>query len=691
MHEMSTEKYSEELADIIEHSLNEVYIVDYETLNYLYVNIGACKALQMTKEELLTMNLFDVNPELTEERVRFINESSSHNKGMINRTTHKRKDGTIYHAQSYIYKRKHLNKDAYVIFSTDISEYIELELKHKQQSKILEHIHESVISTDLEGTITSYNRGSFVLLGYTEEEIIGKNILQIYDKQNPYDFGALIKIMEKSSDYDIEGFLIKKDGSKVICDISLSSINDEDGNLIGIVGYSQDITEKKSAERLLKKQAMILNHQANHDHLTDLPNRTLFKDRLNQAVAISSRNKDKFALFFIDLDNFKKINDSLGHLVGDRVLIEASHRLQSALRAEDTLARLGGDEFTIILKDVKSLQSASVVADKIIQLMKEPIQIDGHTLFISSSIGISMFPDDSTDEENLIKFADTAMYKAKEEGRDNYQFYSSDMTAMAFERVVMESSLRTAIEEDQFVVYFQPQINALDESIIGMEALIRWQHPEIGLVPPGKFIPIAEESGLIIEIDRIVMRKAMEQFVAWYKEGLNPGTLALNLAMKQLNESSFIETLLSKMKNIGFKAEWLELEVTEGQVMNNPDASIDKLNKISDIGVELAIDDFGTGYSSLAYLKKFPLDKLKIDQSFVRDTPDDEDDVAITKAIIALAKSLNLKLIAEGVETIEQRNFMIENGCFSIQGYFYYKPMPIEEVTELLQSKSNKN
>lgn len=685
MQEMSTEKYSEELADIIEHSLNEIYIVDFKTLKYLYVNIGACQALDYTQEELLKMNLFDVNPSLTHDRVNFINESSSHNKGMINRTTHKRKDGTIYHAQSYIYKRKHLDKDAYVIFSTDISEYIELELKHRQQSEILNHIHESVISTDLNGIITSYNRGSSVLLGYSEEEMLGKNILQIYDKQNPYDFEALAKVMEKETDYDIEGFLIKKDGTKVICDISLSSILDNDGKLVGIVGYSQDITEKKAAERMLKKQALILNHQANHDTLTDLPNRTLFKDRLSQAVAVSTRNEEKFALFFIDLDQFKKINDSLGHLVGDKVLIEASHRLQSALRAEDTLARLGGDEFTIILRDVKGVQSASTVAEKIIQTIKEPISVDGHTLFISSSIGISLFPDDATDEENLIKFADTAMYQAKDAGRDNYQFYSSSMTALAFERVVMESSLRTAIEEDQFIVYFQPQVNALDNTIVGMEALIRWQHPEIGLVPPVKFIPIAEESGLIIDIDRIVMKKAMQQFVSWYKDGLSPGILALNLAMKQLNANDFIDALLETIENTGFKAEWLELEVTESQVMNNPDASIDKLNQISDLGVELAIDDFGTGYSSLAYLKKFPLDKLKIDQSFVRDIPDDEDDVAITKAIIALAKSLNLKLIAEGVETIEQKNFMMENGCFNIQGYFYYKPLPAEEITKLLQ------
>jgi EAL domain-containing protein (putative c-di-GMP-specific phosphodiesterase class I) len=295
-----------------------------------------------------------------------------------------------------------------------------------------------------------------------------------------------------------------------------------------------------------------------------------------------------------------------------------------------------------------------------------------------------MFPQDASSQENLVKFADTAMYKAKEEGRDNFQFYSAEMTAQAFERVVMESSLRVAIKENQFLVYFQPQYCALNDTIIGFEALVRWQHPTIGLVAPFKFIPIAEENGLIVEIDRLVMKMAMEQFALWYRDGLNPGILALNLAMKQLTQEDFIPILLQTMKSVDFKPEWLELEVTEGQVMDNPDEAIIKLREINNLGIEIAIDDFGTGYSSLAYLKKLPLDKLKIDQSFVRDLPDDEDDSAIAKAIIALGKSLNLKLIAEGVETQEQRDFLLENGCTNIQGYFYSKPLPKEDITLLL-------
>ncbi|MFA6196947.1 MAG: EAL domain-containing protein [Sulfurimonas sp.] len=683
--EISAEDYSKELSDIIEFALNEIYIVDFNTLTYLYVNKGACSALGYTKKEMFQINIFDINPELTIDKINFLNNSNNNNKGMLHRTIHKRKDGTTYHAQSYLYTKKYHNKDAYIIFSTDISEQIKLELQHQQQSKILEHIHESVISTDLKGRIISYNKGSENLLGYTEEEILGQNIVKIYYDKNCYSFDSLAKILAEENDYDMEAYLIKKDRTTVLCDISLSSVKDGNGNFSGIVGYSQDITDRKEAQMLLEKQARILSHQANHDTLTNLPNRTLFKDRLTQTVISSSRNKEQFALFFIDLDQFKKINDTLGHHVGDKVLIEAANRLQGALRAEDTLARLGGDEFTIILKDIKNLQSASTVAQKITETIKEPLNIDGHTLFISSSIGISLYPTDSQNEEDLIKYADTAMYKAKDEGRDNFQYYSADMTARAFERVRMERDLRIAIREEQFIVYFQPQVNALNGKITGMEALVRWQFPEIGLVPPGKFIPIAEESGLIIEIDRIVMKQAMHQFALWYKDGLNPGILSLNLAMKQLAEDDFIQTLQASMHFLGFQPEWLELEVTESQVMNNPDASIKKLKQISDIGIELAIDDFGTGYSSLAYLKKFPLDKLKIDQSFVRDIPEDEDDVAITKAIIALAKSLNLKLIAEGVETQEQRDFLVENGCSSIQGYFYYRPMPAEEITKILQ------
>jgi len=430
----------------------------------------------------------------------------------------------------------------------------------------------------------------------------------------------------------------------------------------------------------IKKQKEVLYVQAHHDGLTGLPNRVLFNDRLEHGIEQAKRHKTKIALFFIDLDHFKQINDSLGHPIGDRVLIAVTERLKAKIRKEDTLARLGGDEFTIIMEDLKEIQDVSLLAQKILDVLMQPIHIEGHTLYISCSIGISLYPQDDTNTNNLIKYADAAMYKAKEEGRNNFQFYSSEMTALALKRVMMEANLRQALGKEEFIVYYQVQFDANSGKQIGVEALVHWQHPIMGLVSAGKFIALAEETGLIVEIDRWVMKNAMKQVVKWYQEGLEPGVLALNLSMRQLRSDDFIEILQENMKAIDFKPEWLEFEVTEGQMMKKPEESIIKLQQISDMGIKIVIDDFGTGYSSLAYLKRLPVDKLKIDQSFVKGVPGDNEDVSIVKAIIALAKSLSLELIAEGVETDAQKEFLLENGCENMQGYYYCKPMSVDEI-----------
>ncbi len=675
---------AQELSQLMEHSSNEIYILDFETLDYMYVNQGACHALGYTQDELLKMNIRDINPYLIESKIKQLKKKLITQDFILNKTVHKRKDNSEYHVQSYLHSLQYKNKNAYVIFDTDISETIDLEIQYKKQAKILEYIHDSVISTDVYGKITSWNRGSTSLFQYVSKDMIGKSILDIYDNENRYALEELFHIIQTKGSVDIEAYMLRKDKTKVICDISLSILEDEDGNCDGYIGYIQDITEKKGIQEQLDKQTALLKYQAHHDVLTNLPNRALFKDRLSQAIISSKRRDEKFALLFIDLDQFKKINDSLGHHIGDEVLIEAGKRLQKAIRENDTLSRLGGDEFTVILKDIKDVQSAAKVSQKIIDAMNLPIQTTFHELHITSSIGISIYPNDATGDANLIKYADAAMYKAKEEGRNNYQFYSSDMTAFAFERVVMENSLRIAIKEEQFIVHYQPQIDTSSQKIVSMEALVRWDHPTLGLIPPFKFIPLAEESGMIIKIDRLVMKIAMKQFKIWKEEGLNPGVLSLNLAMKQLNSEDFLEYLLKMMSELEFDSSWLELEVTEGQIMNNPEESIKKLNRLHDLGISLAIDDFGTGYSSLAYLKKLPLDKLKIDRSFIKDIPEDEDDIAITQAIIALAKSLKLTTIAEGVETEQQRDFIITHGCDMIQGYFYYKPLPVDEMKKVL-------
>ncbi|MEA3373187.1 MAG: GGDEF domain-containing phosphodiesterase, partial [Campylobacterota bacterium] len=361
-----------------------------------------------------------------------------------------------------------------------------------------------------------------------------------------------------------------------------------------------------------------------------------------------------------------------------------TQRLNKIMRKEDTLARLGGDEFTVIMEDLKQGQNASLLAQKILEVLAKPIAFENNLLYVSGSIGISLCPDDGDSAQELLKYADAAMYKAKEEGKNNFQFYSVEMTKLAFERVAMESALREALKDGDFVVYYQPQANCDMSELVGVEALVRWQHPTMGLISPAKFIPLAASTGLIVELDRFVMRTAMTQIAKWYAKGLNPGVLAVNLTMRQLQQKDFISMFDSMLKETECKPEWIELEITEDQIMRNPEKAIKTLNLIRDIGIELAVDDFGTGYSSLSYLKKLPINKLKIDQSFVRELPDDEEDSAITRAVIALAESLNLKIIAEGVETKEQKEFLVENGCKNIQGYFYGRPMSANEMEGVL-------
>ena len=463
--------------------------------------------------------------------------------------------------------------------------------------------------------------------------------------------------------------------------------NNQDDELDALVDSINKMqTEIYNSYLEVKEQKDILDHQAHHDALTALPNRILFNDRLEKAIKEAKRNNSKIALLFIDLDHFKEINDSLGHHLGDEVLKVVTSKLQESLRDEDTLARLGGDEFTIIFENIHEVQDASVIATKILENLSKSMNIHNHTLYVSSSIGISIYPDDGESAPNLLKYADSAMYKAKNEGRNNYQYYNSTMTELAFERVVMETSLRAALKNNEFIVYYQPQVNGSTNKLIGMEALVRWKHPTMGLVAPDKFIPLAESTGLIVELDRFVMKTAMTQIATWYEEGFNPGILAMNLAVKQFQKLDFISMFRELIQKTNCKPEWLELEVTEGQVMTHPKEAVITLKAISDLGVELAIDDFGTGYSSLAYLKKLPIDKLKIDQAFIMDLPGDEEDEGITKAIIALSKSLNLKVMAEGVETKEQRDFLVENGCENIQGYFYSRPIPADEFENILRN-----
>ena len=558
---------------------------------------------------------------------------------------------------------------------------------------------------DLEGNYIYANQAlcDKFLLAKDINEPIGKNdnffTLREQKKYknipNWHTFGGLCQ----SSDIDVilnkkplkieESANIK--GELLILEIYKEPFYNSDGDIIGTIGTARDITDLKKTQeelqkslKILKEQRKELEYKAHYDLLTSFPNRILFMDRLEQSINLAQRYKRKIAVLSIDLDHFKEINESLGHNIGDKVLLKLSKRLKKEMRISDTLSRLEGDEFGIILNDIDDIENITELLTKKMQILSAPTYIDAHTLYISMSVGISIYPNDGDNAESLLKNAITAMYKAKSDGRNTYSFYDEAMTEKAFERVFLQTALKKALLEDELIVYFQPQIDAKQNRLVGMEALVRWQHPTMGIINPDKFIPLAEATGMIVELDRIVMKKALSQFKEWHNSGLNPGKLSLNLAIMQLEETDFLDFLRKMIGTCKCHYEEIEFELIESQIMQNPKKSITALKKISALGISIAVDDFGTGYSSLSYLKSLPINKLKIDRSFVQDLPYNDEDAAISKTIISLCQNLNLTVIAEGVENEGQKNFMLENGCDFIQGYYYSQPLCIKDMTEFL-------
>ena len=434
----------------------------------------------------------------------------------------------------------------------------------------------------------------------------------------------------------------------------------------------------------LKKEEK-LNYLAYHDVLTGLPGRTLFHDRLVQAVTNAHRHGDKLGVLFIDLDHFKNINDSLGHYVGDMLLKQVAALFTACMREDDTVARLGGDEFVVILASMASEDEAWMVSQKILKLMTEPFTIEAHELFVTCSIGIALYPKDGDDAKTLLQSADGALYLAKNKGRNNAQFCTAEMNAKALERLTLESELRQAINRQEFLLHYQPRVDMVSGEITGMEALVRWQHPVQGLLYPTKFIPVAEESGLIVPLGEWVLRTACEQNKAWQLAGLKPVSIAVNLSARQFKQQDLVEIVTRILKETELDPSYLELELTESMVMQNVEAAIATLTQFKVIGVKLSIDDFGIGYSSLNYLKHFPIGFLKIDQSFVRDITTNRDDAIIAKIIISMAHDLGLRVIAEGVETEEQKSFLCSHRCDEMQGYFFSMPLPAEEFETLLK------
>ncbi len=430
-----------------------------------------------------------------------------------------------------------------------------------------------------------------------------------------------------------------------------------------------------------------IEHLAYHDALTGLPNRPLFIDRLIVGLAQAARNERHLAVFFLDLDRFKDINDSLGHSTGDQLLKEAADRIRHCVREGDTVARFGGDEFTLLVPNIDNVDDAAKIAQKIIETLKIPFFINDRELFVTTSVGVSIYPNDGADPETLVRNADTAMYRAKDQGRDNYQLYAPAMNARALERLALETMLRKALSQKELVLYYQPLVNVATRSIDGLEALIRWRHPELGLLSPANFISVAEMSGLIIPIGEWVLRTACKQVRAWHRRLDHPITIAVNLSARQFQAPDLVGQVRRALDESGLPPECLELEITESSAMQNSDNTIYTLRELKGLGVRIAMDDFGTGYSSLNYLKRFPIDTLKLDQMFVREVLTEQSDAAIVSAVIAMSHSLDLVVVAEGVETEAQFEFLRSQGCDRIQGFLYSAPLAAEQLEKYLLGK----
>lgn len=561
----------------------------------------------------------------------------------------------------------------------------------KERAQVtLNSIGDAVLCTDSSGNVTYLNIVAERMTGWLWKEASGRpvtDVFQIIDgatrrpARNPMDVAVA---QDKTVSLTANCVLIRRDGYESAIEDSAAPIHDRDGHGTGAVIVFHDVSVARS-------MSLQMAHSAEHDFLTDLPNRVLLSDRISQSIAFARRHAKKVAVLFLDLDGFKHINDSLGHPIGDKLLQSISKRLVECLRGSDTASRQGGDEFVVLISELEHPEDAAVTARRMLQAVAEPHSVDQHILYVTASIGLSLYPEDGLDAETLIKNADTAMYQAKENGRQSYKFFTPAMNVRAVERQSIEEGLRTAMDRQEFAVHYQPKINLRTGEIVGAEALLRWTHPIRGSVSPAQFIPVAEECGLILSIGNWVLREACRQARVWLDAGLPLGTMAVNISTMEFRHDHFLDSVFAALANYGLDPRSLELELTEGVLMKRKESAESILQTLRAAGVQLAVDDFGTGYSSLSYLRRFPIDALKIDQSFVRQITTAPYDTSIVTAVISMGRSLKLRVIAEGVETQEELAFLKVHQCDEAQGYYFSRPVPAAQFAILLKSGITEN
>lgn len=569
-----------------------------------------------------------------------------------------------------------------------IAELNQAEVLHKDTEwrlrlllEVVRNLPMGVVVMDADFEVTSVNEAYCRMSGLPEDQLLGnrppfetflKDDLNLYNQ-----IWAKLKV-EQNWDGELWG---EKGGEKIALHIAITTIVDEAGTPSRYAAIIRDITERKQDEERILRQATF-------DGLTGLPNRALFLDRLGQSLKAVSRAEKKLGLMFIDLDGFKLVNDTHGHDMGDGLLREAATRISQSVRDGDTVARLGGDEFTVIMPNLSDAKDATVVAQRILDALASPFDLDGAESFVSGSIGITVFPDDAETANDLLKNADAAMYRAKDMGKANYQFYTADLNALVAERLKIKNGLVMALERDEFQLFYQPKLTLGSQKIESVEALMRWENPELGSVSPVDFIPVLEETGMVVEVGEWAIREACLQHRRWMDAGLAPVRVAVNLSARQLREISFVSVLRRLLDETGVGPEGIEIEITESMIMSDKDAAITALTELHELGVCVAMDDFGTGYSSLSYLRQFPIDTIKIDRSFVSDITSNSDDAEIIRTIINMGRTLNKKIVAEGVETEEQLALLAEYNCDQVQGYLISRPVPGEDLTDMLREKN---
>jgi diguanylate cyclase (GGDEF)-like protein/PAS domain S-box-containing protein len=654
-----------------------MWVYDYDTLGFIAVNEAAVQHYGYAKDEFLRMTLADIRP--AEELAKLqglLDGRRDRNEPRI--VKHRKRNGQAFDAEITSFEFLSGGRRSRLVISVDVTERRRAEERLRESEEryrlLFERNLAGVYRSTIDSRILDVNDAIARIFGYRDrEELLAQRAYSLYNADEDRN-RIMAQLREQGSLSNIEVRMRRRDGTPVWVIESMTLL---DGGVIE--GTIVDITDRKTAQEQME-------YQAYHDALTGLPNRLLFRDRIDIALAHAKRHRTAAAVMFLDLDQFKLVNDSLGHTVGDALLQEVGTRLVLSIRADDTVARMGGDEFTVLLTDVKDSGASAVVAQKLLDAISQPMLIEGHELYVTTSIGIARSPEDGSDAETLLKRADGAMYRAKEAGRNNFQFATTASQETVSERLLIERSLHHAFEREEFVVHYQPMTNLITGNVVGAEALIRWNHPERGLMAPDDFIPIAEESGQILLIGEWVLRTAVKQMKSWHAEH-GPLRVAVNLSARQFQQRdlmSMIERILTENE---YPPELLDIEITESTAMQNADVSLAVMKRLRSMGVRISIDDFGTGYSSLSYLKRFPIDTVKIDQNFVRDLSDASNDGAIITAVISMARALNLRVVAEGVETEAQLAFLRRENCEVVQGFLHSKPVSAAEFETSLRAR----